>query len=173
MRIAIISDTHDHIPNLRAAVTYCNAYGVQLMIHCGDLISPFMLIELAEFSGPVHLIYGNNVGDQHLISQSCGTRYANITHHGTLGAVEAGGLRFAFQHYPQLARSIAMQGTFDVVCCGHTHRYQVEEVGTCLLINPGDLHGGKKQPGFVILETATRDIERVDIGEAFFPDSNE
>lgn len=66
-----------------------------------------------------------------------------------------------------------MQGTFDVVCCGHTHRYQVEEVGTCLLINPGDLHGGKKQPGFVILETATRDIERVDIGEAFFPDSNE
>ncbi len=172
MRIAILSDTHDHIPNLRSAVIYCNAYGVQMMIHCGDLISPFMLIELAEFSGAVHLIYGNNVGDQHLISQSCGTKYANITHHGTLGAVEAGGVKFAFNHYPQLARGIALQGSFDVVCCGHTHNYIVEKIGECLLVNPGDLHGGKKQPGFVIFETATRTIERVDIGEPFFPDTS-
>ena len=173
MRIAILSDTHDHIPNLRSAVTYCNAYSVQVMIHCGDLISPFMLIELGEFSGPVHLIYGNNVGDQHLISQSCGVKYPNITHHGTLGAVEAGGIKFAFNHYPQLARGIAEQGSFDVVCCGHTHRYHVEKIGDCLLINPGDLHGGKKQPGFVIFETSTREIERDDIGEAFFPESPE
>ena len=127
MRIAILSDTHDHIPNLRSAVTYCNAYSVQMMIHCGDLISPFMLIELGEFAGPVHLIYGNNVGDQHLISQSCGVKYPNITHHGTLGAVEAGGIKFAFNHYPQLARGIAEQGSFDVVCCGHTHRYHIEK----------------------------------------------
>lgn len=173
MRIAILSDTHDHIPNLRSAVTYCNAYGVQMMIHCGDLISPFMLMELAEFSGPVHLIYGNNVGDQHLISQSCGTKYSTITHHGNLGAVEAGGIKFAFNHYPQLARGIALQGSFDVVCCGHTHRYHVEKIGECLLINPGDLHGGKEQPGFVIFETATKNIERVDIGKAFFPDTSE
>lgn len=171
MRIAILSDTHDHIPNLRAAVTYCNAYGVQMMIHCGDLISPFMLIELAAFAGAVHLIYGNNVGDQHLISQTCGTKYANITHHGVLGAVEAGGVKFAFQHYPQLARGIALQGSFDVVCCGHTHRHHVETIGESLLINPGDLHGGKGQPGFVIYETATKNIERVDIGSPFFPDN--
>ncbi len=69
MRIAIISDTHDHIVNLRAAVKYCNAFSVSMIIHCGDLISPFMLDELARFSGAVHLIYGNNIGDQHVISQ--------------------------------------------------------------------------------------------------------
>ena len=66
MRIAILSDTHDHIPNLRSAVTYCNAYSVQMMIHCGDLISPFMLDELARFGGAVHLVYGNNIGDARL-----------------------------------------------------------------------------------------------------------
>ncbi len=165
MRIAIISDTHDQIANLRAAVTYCNAFNVQLLIHCGDLISPFMLDELASFAGAVHLIYGNNVGDQHLISQACGLRYPSITHHGVLGAVEAGGIKIAFHHYPQIARSIAAQGIFDVVCCGHNHRYNVECVGNTLLINPGEMLGKDGQPSFAILDTLSRDVEKVETGE--------
>src|SRR3989339_612273 len=119
MRIAIISDTHDHILNLRGAVKYCNAYSVSM-----------------------------------------------ISHHGILGAVEAGGLRIAFTHYPQLARGIACQGLFDLVCCGHNHRYQVEKVGDCLLINPGELLGKDEQPGFCILQCETKEVERVEIGSA-------
>jgi len=167
MRIAVLSDTHDHILNLRSAVTYCNSYSVQMLIHCGDLISPFMLAELGKFSGAVHFIYGNNVGDQHIISQSCGTKFPNITHHGTLGAVEAGGLKIAFNHYPLMARGMAQQGGFDVVCCGHNHKYKVEHVGDTLMINPGQLMGKDSQPGFCILETATKDVERVEIGEMY------
>ncbi|NOX24618.1 MAG: YfcE family phosphodiesterase [Deltaproteobacteria bacterium] len=164
MRVAIISDSHDQVMNLRAAVTYCNAYGVSIVIHCGDLISPFMLKELAEFGGAVHLVYGNNVGDQHLISQACGTKFPAITQHGVLGAVEAGGLTFAFTHYPEMARGIASQGRFDVVCCGHNHRYGVERVGAAILINPGEMLGAEDQPGFCILETASRKVERVEVG---------
>lgn len=167
MRIAILSDTHDHIPNLRAAVTYCNAYSVSLVIHCGDLISPFMLDELARFGGAVHLVYGNNAGDQHLISQACGARYPAITHHGPFGAVEAGGLKFAFTHFPQLARGIASQGTFDVVCCGHNHRHGVEQIGSTQFINPGELLGKDDQPGFYILDCISRAVERVEIGARF------
>jgi len=170
MRIAIISDTHDHILNLRAAVKYCNAYSVSMIIHCGDLISPFMLDELARFSGAVHLIYGNNIGDQHVISQACGLRFPTISHHGILGAVEAGGLKLAFTHYPQMARGIACQGMFDVVCCGHNHRYQVEKVGDCLLVNSGELLGKDGQPGFCILQCETKEVERVEIGSAIGED---
>jgi putative phosphoesterase len=64
MRIAILSDSHDHIPNLKRAVRLANSEGAELLIHCGDLISPFMLPCLDGFNGPVHLIYGNNPGDQ-------------------------------------------------------------------------------------------------------------
>jgi putative phosphoesterase len=165
MRIAIISDTHDQVANLRAAVRYCNAFNVQLLIHCGDLISPFMLDELARFAGAVHLIYGNNAGDQHLISQACGVRFPAITHHGILGAVEAGGIKIAFHHYPQLARGIATQGIFDVVCCGHNHRYSVEKIGDTLLINPGDMLGKENQPAFAILDSSSRMVEQVEVGE--------
>jgi len=167
MRIAVLSDTHDHIPNLRSAVTYCNAYGVGVMIHCGDLISPFMLDELVRFGGAVHLVYGNNVGDQHLISQGCGTRYLSITHHGILGAIEAGGLKIAFTHYPVMARGLATQQHFDVVCCGHNHRYGVEKIGNTLLINPGELLGKDGQPGFAILESDSMHVEQVEVGSPF------
>jgi hypothetical protein len=168
MRIGIASDSHDNIPGLRYVVEYCNSYSVSTLIHCGDLISPFMLEELARFGGAVHLVYGNNIGDVHLISQACGTRYPSITHHGNLGAVEAGGLKIAFTHYPEMARGIAATENFDVVCCGHNHQYQVEERGKTLLVNPGELLGKDDVPGFCILETADRQIERVYVGKKIF-----
>ncbi|MFH7319839.1 metallophosphoesterase [Desulfurivibrio sp. D14AmB] len=170
MRVAIMSDTHDQIANLRAAVTYCNAYQVGMIIHCGDLVSPFMLDELARFGGAVHLVYGNNPGDKHLIAQFCGTRFPSLTHHGDFGAVEAAGLKFAFTHYPQLARGLAAPGNFDVVCCGHNHRYQVERIGPTLLINPGELLGKDDQPGFAILDAGSMQVERVEIGSPFSAD---
>ncbi|MFO7760039.1 MAG: YfcE family phosphodiesterase [Thermodesulfobacteriota bacterium] len=163
MRIGIISDTHDHIANLRAAVKYCNAYNVYMIIHCGDLISPFMLDELAAFSGAVHLIYGNNVGDQHLISSWCGTKFPTITHHGILGAVEVSGVRIAFHHYPEIARSFAYQGNFDVVCYGHNHCYAVERIGETVLINPGEMLGKDFDPSFAILDISTLNVEYVPV----------
>lgn len=139
-----------------------------MMIHCGDLISPFMLEELAQFNGAVHLVYGNNVGDQHLISQGCGTRFPTISHHGTLGAVEAGGLRIAFTHYPEMARGLFAKGGFDVVCCGHNHRYQVESVEGALLINPGEVMGMDGQPTFSVLNCASRKVEKIEVGLPLF-----
>lgn len=170
MRIAIISDTHDQIPNLRAAVSYCNSYSVGALIHCGDLISPFMLPELAAFGGAVHLIYGNNIGDQHLISQWSGSKFPTITHHGIFGAMEAGGIKIAFTHYPELARGLAHQGGFDVVCCGHNHRYGIEQYDNdkCLLVNPGELLGKDGQPCFCIIETSNLEVEKVEVGQPFF-----
>ncbi len=170
MKIAILSDSHDHIPNLREAVRESNQRGCTLLIHCGDLISPFMLAELAQFSGAVHLVYGNNAGDQHLISQSCGARFPALTHHGILGAVEAGGLKIAFTHYPQMARGLAATGQFEVVCCGHNHILRVEEIGKTLLVNPGELLGKDAQPSFVVLACPGREVEVVEVGGRLFSD---
>lgn len=170
MKIAILSDSHDHIPNLREAVYQSNLRGCAMLIHCGDLISPFMLEELAAFAGAVHLVYGNNPGDQHLISSSCGARFPALNHHGLLGAVEAGGLKIAFTHYPQVARGLAAQGSFDVVCCGHNHRRRIEEVGPTLLINPGELLGKDAQPSFVVMGCPDRLVEVVEVGRRLFSD---
>lgn len=164
MRIAIISDSHDHIPNLQRAVKRANQEHAELLLHCGDLISPFMLSHLQAFQGPVHLIYGNNAGDQHLIASRCAAM-ADIVHHGFHGTLTAGSLRIALQHYPDQARELARSGTFNLVCCGHDHIYAVEQINGCLLINPGDLLGKDAQPAFAMLDTADFSVRRIAVGD--------
>jgi len=165
MLIAILSDSHDHIPNLHRAVQRANREGAKILLHCGDLISPFMLPRLHTFDGQVHLIYGNNAGDQHLISSRCKTMFDNITHHGLQGDIEAGGLKICFIHYPHTGRALTMTGEYDVVCCGHNHEQGVETIGHCLLINPGDLLGKDDKPGFMLLDTDDKSVRRIEVGE--------
>ncbi len=165
MLIAILSDSHDHIPNLHRAVQRANREGAEVLIHCGDLISPFMLPRLQAFAGQVHLIYGNNAGDQHLISSRCATIFDNITHHGLQGEINADGLKIGFIHYPHTGRALAMSGEYDIVCCGHNHEQATETLGSCLLINPGDLLGKDEQPGFMLLNTADTSVRRITVGQ--------
>lgn len=165
MLIAILSDSHDHIPNLHRAVLRANREGAKILIHCGDLISPFMLPRLHGFNGQVHLIYGNNAGDQHLISTRCESMFDNISHHGLQGEIEADGLKICFIHYPQTAKALAVTGNYDIVCCGHNHEQGVEIIGKCMLINPGDLLGKDEKPGFMLLDTSSKDVRRIEVGE--------
>jgi putative phosphoesterase len=165
MLIAILSDSHDHIPNLHKAVQRANREGAEILIHCGDLISPFMLPELHAFDGRVHLLYGNNAGDQHLISSRCATMFYNITHHGLQGEIEADGLKIGFIHYPHTGKALAMTGAYDIVCCGHNHEQGVETINSCLLINPGDLLGKDEKPGFMLLDTTEKSVHRIEVGE--------
>ena len=58
-----------------------------------------------------------------------------------------------------------LQGGFDVVCCGHNHSYNVEEIGNTLLINPGEMLGKDTQPAFAILDSSSRSVEKVEAGE--------
>ena len=164
MRIAIVSDSHDHIPNLKRAVRLANQGGAELLIHCGDLISPFMLPYLHAFQGPVHLIYGNNAGNRHLIASRCASGFDNIRNHGFHGTLMAGSYRIAFIHYPELARELALSGAFDLVCCGHDHLYTVERLRDCLLINPGDLLGKDEIPSFALLDTEDFSVRRIEVG---------
>lgn len=166
--LAVMSDTHDQVAHLQAAVDYCNERSVALIAHCGDLISPFMLKRLATFRGTTHLIYGNNAGDQHLISSRCGTIYPNIIHHGIMCEFSANGYKIALIHYPNQARGLASQAIYDIVCCGHSHQYGIELIGKTLVINPGHLLGEDDKTGFYIVDLQQLSIQRVAVGQCMF-----
>jgi len=170
MRIAVLSDSHDHIPNLKQAVHLANQEGAELLIHCGDLISPFMLPYLEQFNGQTHLIYGNNVGDQHLIATRCNAPGSTIKHHGAHGTLVVGSLRIAIEHYPQWARTLARSGDFDLVCCGHNHLFHSERLGDCLLLNPVELLGKDASPAFALLDTANFSVHRIEVGQKMLVD---
>ena len=140
-KIAIFSDSHDNVWNLKKALDQVNEMGVAALLHCGDMNAPFIVKIIADhFSGPIHLIFGNNEGDGRLI-QTLVAQYDHVTHHGDYAELELFGRKIAMIHYPEPALRIAQSGRFDLVCHGHDHTQRLEEVGRGLLVNPGEIMG--------------------------------
>jgi putative phosphoesterase len=154
-RIAIMSDSHDQITHLNQALDAALAAGAVALLHCGDLCAPFMLNQIGEhFSGPVHVVFGNNDGDGRLL-QVIAAKHPQIRLHGIYTELEFDGRQIAMIHYPEPARRIAQSGQFDLVCYGHDHTKLLEQVGRGWLLNPGELLGMKGKVSWAIYDTQT------------------
>jgi putative phosphoesterase len=154
MKVAVISDTHDHLENVDRAIARINGLGAGALLHCGDLVSPFVVDRLASFDGPVHVVFGNNEGDRYTIARIA-AKFTNVTLHGEVGFVDTGSGEIAFTHRPEFARDLACTGRHAAVFYGHTHRMKVERIGTAWLVNPGELMGLLEPPGFIVFDPAT------------------
>ena len=160
MKIAIISDIHDNVWNLEKALARPELQETEALLCCGDLCSPFIIHLLGRaYTQPIHIVLGNNDGDVASII-SVAKNYSNLQIHGEYFRGTLGGITMAMNHYPDIARSIAENGGFDVVCYGHNHTaVHDEKVNDTLLINPGPImgfHGGtlKDIPAtFMVLDT--------------------
>ena len=162
MQIAVLSDTHDNLMKLDQALPILAAADV--VLHCGDLCSPFVLVRLGKGVGgkPVHVVFGNNDGDPRLLTLKA-LEAGNIQIHGQFASLEFGGFRVAMNHYPEIARPIAASRQFDLVCYGHDHTAYEEWVDSTLLLNPGELLGMNGRSSFAILDTSTRKTQWFDI----------
>ena len=162
MRVAIISDIHDNIPNLRKAMAAMD--GVDALVCLGDLCSPFIVKELAEgFAGPIHIVFGNNDGDRFRITEAAG-RYAHVSVLGEFAELDFDGTTFAINHFDNIGRAIATGGPYDVVCFGHNHRFEIVDQGKPLVINPGEIYGLLTgEATFVIFDTADKSAQRIDV----------
>ncbi|MGB7292209.1 MAG: metallophosphoesterase family protein [Thermodesulfobacteriota bacterium] len=140
MRIAIISDIHDNVWNLGPALETIKDSDV--LICCGDMCSPFIVDLMAVgFSKEIHIVFGNNDGDQYRIANNAAKYDGRVLIHGEFAELKLGGKSLAVNHYPNIARSIAESGAYDVVCYGHNHIDSVVRVNNTLLINPGAIMG--------------------------------
>jgi len=163
MIIAVMSDTHDHIWNLRKALEFIKEGRAEAIVHCGDFVAPFMLKELDKGNIPVHGVFGNNDGDQYLLTKLSLTEFSRITLYGLTGELAFGDFKVAFTHYRAVAEGLAAGGRFDLVCFGHSHEVSVEKVGETALLNPGEVMGKDGSPGFYMVDTSTRSYERVSL----------
>jgi uncharacterized protein len=166
MRIAVISDIHDHLWNLAAAIVSVSAADV--LICCGDLCSPFVMDELARFPGPVHIVFGNNDADLFRITRKSSER---VRVHGELFETVLDGKKIAVNHFDYIARPIAQSGLYDIVCYGHNHEFSVARVGRTLAINPGSIMGARFPggrwedvvPTFVVVDTGTLAVDAFEV----------
>lgn len=160
MKIAILSDIHDNLDALARALDA--AKGCEALICCGDLNSPFVVKALGSgFSGPQHIVFGNNDADRFRIT-TIARDFSHINLHGEYVELELGGLSFSVNHFDNIGRALAAGGQFDVVCFGHNHRHEVAQNSFTTLINPGEIYGRLSgESTFVIFETATREASLI------------
>ncbi len=163
MILGVMSDTHDHIWNVRKALALLKEHGAETIVHCGDFVAPFVLKELDQAKIPVHGVFGNNDGDQYLLTKFSLTELSSITLYGLVGELELGDFRVAFTHYREVAEGLAASARFDLVCFGHSHEACLGTVGKTVLLNPGEVMGKDGSPGFYVVDTATRRCDEIQL----------
>lgn len=171
MKICILSDSHDHIPLLDAAVAEAKRRGAEAILHCGDVVAPNTLKCLNKHQLPVHAIHGNNTGDLYTLGLMAAKPGNVIEYHGMDAQLTLAGKRIFLVHYPHYAHAMATTGDWDLVCCGHSHIFKQELVpniknGHTMMLNPGTIGGVGSAPAtYVMLDLMTMEIERLEISK--------
>lgn len=163
MIIGILSDTHDHLPMVEAAVHKLNESGVELVLHAGDYISPFVIPRLHALNAPLIGVFGNNDGDYAMLTQRF-LEYDNLEIRGNFAEVEVAGLSIGLLHghESKLLNALIKREAFDVLVFGHTHQAQVFRHGKTLVVNPGEACGYLSgSPTIALLDTTAGNAEIV------------
>jgi putative phosphoesterase len=166
MKIAIISDSHDNITNLKSAIAKLKTLAPDALIHCGDLSAPFMIPVLADLKVPTYYTFGNNEAEIHYTIKKAAEHGINIMRMKTgewIGELELGGKKIAFTHYGTIATALAFTKKYDIVCHGHTHKQREERIENTLVVNPGEIHNCKSEGSFAIYDTDTDSVQFHDL----------
>jgi putative phosphoesterase len=142
MLIGLMGDSHDNLPKTREAVAFMNERPVELVLHTGDYVSPFVIPILGSLKAPMIGVFGNNDGDREmLITRSA--QEIGIEIRGNFTDLSADSLRIGLLHGQEesLLGSLRASGYFDLIVCGHTHRPVSERAGNTLVANPGEICG--------------------------------
>jgi len=153
MKVGVLSDTHDRLPAIREAVERFNAEGVELVLHAGDFVSPFVALALKELRAPLVGVFGNNDGDPlYLIERLRGIGEIHLRYH----TFEVDGLRAVLMHEPKSIDALVASGHYDLIVYGHTHEVDLRP-GRPTVINPGEGCGWLSgRPTAVVFDTAAR-----------------
>ena len=121
LRIFVLADTHNHLPDNLAAL----AEGTDEIWHLGDVCSPSLLLNLENVGPPVTLVRGN-----------CDSNFE----WPLVVDLKRNGVRFRLAHIPPSR----VPENVDVVLHAHTHVPRNECKGGVLFLNPGCCHPSQR-----------------------------
>jgi hypothetical protein len=158
MRIGIVSDTHNHLPNVARIVELLNRAGVERVVHTGDITQAGTLEVLSRLDAPLHGVFGNNDAGERAALEQAAARYSITLCDPPLDLVWAE-RRIVVVHDPRDLADAQRLG-HDVALHGHTHRRTLTRSAGCLVFNPGECAGhlpGQNAVG--VLDLATLETE--------------
>jgi len=169
MRVGIVSDTHDDLDAVDAAVAAFRERGCDAIVHCGDVVAPFAATPFdpaeAGTEWAFHAVRGNNDGEPALAE----TVEAFGSYHGEFATLEFDGLAVAVYHGTSegIVDALVDCGRYDYVLRGHTHRRRHDERAGTVHLNPGGLAfpGAPEPQSVAVLDTETRSVDFETVGD--------
>jgi putative phosphoesterase len=165
MLIGLISDTHDNLPMVEKAVKRLNEERVELVLHAGDYVAPFVIPKFKALNCKLIGVFGNNDGDHELLRKRF-SETENCAIRGRFAEINADGFTIALLHgdETELLKALVNHGDFDAVVHGHSHANVSQSRGRMLVVNPGEVCGyltGKAT--LALLDTAKREARIISL----------
>jgi len=137
-----MADTHDNLPMVDKAVKRLNAESVELVLHAGDYVAPFVIPKFKELKAKLIGVFGNNDGDHELLRKKF-SENQKLEIRGGFADLAVDNLRIALLHGTEegILKALIDGECFDVVVCGHSHSADVLRKGKTLVVNPGEVCG--------------------------------
>jgi len=162
MLIGIMADSHDNMPRIEQAVRFFNQRKVEVVLHAGDFIAPFVVNKLKGLSCNLVGVFGNNDGEREGLKK----RISEI------GEIHSPPFSFTWlskkillvHNFQDLKEKKIDVASFDIVVYGHTHHAKIGKEGKSLLINPGECGAwltGKSTVALLDLKTMKAWIEEI------------
>ena len=156
--IGVMSDSHDNLDAVRAAVALFKNSGCRLVLHAGDFVAPFTARELADLGCPVKAVFGNCDGEKKGL-QTALQPFGQI--HEAPFLFEWEGFKFLLTHVDYSVQTHLRSRDLDFLVFGHTHKPEVRTQGKTLVLNPGESGGwvsGKKTVALLLPEARSAEI---------------
>lgn len=153
MKILIVSDSHGHIANLKAAIEIGKKADIKAIIHCGDW-DDLATFRAAQSSGlPIYSVLGNADVDSDLEDA---LRFECKKYDPYLLKLEFEGKKIGIIHRIDLKNEKLYD--FKIIFSGHYHSKEEKIVNWTKFVRPGALINGIN---FAIYETMSGTIEFV------------
>ncbi len=162
MKIGVISDTHDRLPYIDHAIRIFNDQEVEVVLHCGDFVSPFALVRFKSLVAPFYAVFGNNDGEKVGIRDMFDRNGWIINERPCL--VTINGFSIVMLHEPGPLSDYLENEALDLIVFGHTHTPKFEKYGNTLALNPGEGCGWVSGKGTcAIIDLSNGEVEMFEL----------
>jgi len=152
MKVAIISDSHDNLENLKNFFDFSRKEKIKILIHCGDVCNGETLKEIENNFEKIYLCLGNADIRDSIFKKAKKTKIFEKE-----GEIKIGKLKIGFCHIFNIKEKNLEN--FNFYFFGHSHFPFLKKEKNCILANPGNLAGLFYKATFAILDTKTKKLE--------------
>jgi len=163
--VGLIADTHDNLPMVDKAVRRLNEENVELVLHAGDYVAPFVIPKFERLKAKLIGVFGNNDGDHELLRKRF-SENPKLEIRGGFAKLTVDSLRIALLHGGDkgVLEALIDGKCFDVVVHGHSHSAEVYRIGKTLVVNPGEVCGYLSGKATVaVLDTSKREARIIEL----------